>query len=72
MLAYVCLCVTKDRVEGGSKVQTPFKGVCAGLSSLCVFMFKCVRCDVHSWYCSNLLGGEEKTVRTELKQKTVT
>lgn len=29
-------------------------------------------CDVHSWYCDNLLGGEEKTVKTKLKQKTLT
>lgn len=47
---FLHLCVTKDRgreggwVSGGVKVQTPFKGVRAGLLSFaCVFMFKYVR-----------------------------
>lgn len=62
MLVDVCVLVCDERQEGrGVKGQTPFKRVRAGLSSLCVFM--CTH-DVHSWYCYNLLGGEEKTVKT--------
>lgn len=34
-----------------------------------VYVQICTR-DVHSWYCDNLLGGEEKTVKTKARMRT--
>lgn len=60
LCSWMCVLVCDERQEGRG-VKGLFKRVRAGLSSLCVFM--CTH-DVHSWYCYNLLGGEEKTVKT--------
>lgn len=58
--------VYDDRGEEGGgaaeKLQAPFKGE---------LLYAQIR-DAHSWYCDNLLGDEEKTVKAKLKQKTVT
>lgn len=58
----VDLCVTKkDREGGGRKSKHLLKeSLQDSLVRVCVYVQTCT-CDVHSWYCDNLLGGEEKT-----------
>lgn len=48
-------------LEGGDSSNTKDSGK-GSLSLVCVYV---QACDAHLWYCDNLLGDEEKTVKTK-------
>lgn len=60
------ICVRQKREVGrrGEQKSRHLEKKSDSLANVCVYVQTCTR-DVHSWYCDNLLGGEEKTVQTK-------
>lgn len=60
------ICVRQKREVGrrGEQKSRHLQKKSDSLANVCVYVQTCTR-DVHSWYCDNLLGGEEKTVQTK-------